>query len=440
LDMSGNNVTIAGLTGTGMVRTGTSTGGVLTVADNGATNTFYGFIAENGSFVKSGPGRFIMAAGTNATPFTGNVVVAQGVLQVGSVPTAQYINQLGVIPAVVGGRTVFLGSGSTLELDGRDLLNNNMTIAAANATITNNGFSTFGPITLSGSQMYCGFGNSAAYQNYALAGDVTVTGSTASAINKSSATFSGIHLQKAGGVTFNVSDVTLDANPDLIVTAVLTNMTNNGGAGSLTKTGAGTMRLDAVNGYSGSTTINGGTLALGSSGAITNSTIIATATGAVLDVSTPAAIAGSYRLGPTETLQGYGIVTGDITAVRGNIIAAGTVGAPGTLTLQSSIFMNAGVTNVFDLTNDFNAVGSGTNDLIVSTGSVFDPALATLRINPLIPLPAGTYENRGSPPACGGAVAGAARPALPVPCPAVPPLRQRFQPPRRSRHTWEWPA
>jgi len=58
---------------------------------------------------------------------------------------------------------------------------------------------------------------------------------------------------------FDVADATSDASADLTVSTVLQ---NNGpvGGNSLTKTGAGTMELTATNTYTGTTTVNGGTL------------------------------------------------------------------------------------------------------------------------------------------------------------------------------------
>ena len=387
LDMSNFNQTVVGLAGTGVVRTGMSSGGILTISDLGATNLFAGNIVENGSLVKTGPGRFILSATNNASTFTGNVTVASGVLQAGVFPGTQYVGAVGGNPGLPGLRTVFVNAGALLDLEGRDIFGTNIGLSVS-GSITNNGFNTLGPLTLNGALISCGVGNSALFQNYALAGDVTVTGVTASTIAGSGAANSGIHLQKGNGVTFNVADVTGDANPDLIVSAILTNISNNAGAGSLTKTGAGTMRLDANNSFSGTATVNGGTLALGAAGSVSNATVSISA-GAIFNVTA----IPNYPVVATEIIQGNGSVTGVVAAQGGARIFPGAQGVPGTLTMLNDLFESGGVnyTNVFDLTNDFNAVGSGTNDLLVVNGT-FEPISAKVLINPLVPLPSGSYR------------------------------------------------
>ena len=66
-----------------------------------------------------------------------------------------------------------------------------------------------------------------------------------------------------------MADVTADANPDLtvgvpIVGASGNQTTSTTQGGSFTKSGAGTMRVNAANTYTGSATVNGGTLQVGS--------------------------------------------------------------------------------------------------------------------------------------------------------------------------------
>jgi len=56
------------------------------------------------------------------------------------------------------------------------------------------------------------------------------------------------------------------------------------GTGSLTQNGSGTLILNAANTYTGDTTINAGTLALGSNGSIASSSVLTIASGAIFDV------------------------------------------------------------------------------------------------------------------------------------------------------------
>jgi fibronectin-binding autotransporter adhesin len=92
-------------------------------------------------------------------------------------------------------------------------------------------------------------------------------------------------------------------------------ITNTGGnTNSVLKTGTGTTTLTGTNTYTGTTTIQQGTLALGSTGSIANSTTLvvgnAGSSGAVLDVS---AISGGFTVGATQTLMGVGTVNGAVT-------------------------------------------------------------------------------------------------------------------------------
>jgi fibronectin-binding autotransporter adhesin len=189
---------------------------------------------------------------------------------------------------------------------------------------------------------------------------VTVEGTGASTIGPFTA---GVYLSSVSGnaVTFNVADVTSDTNADLIVSATL----KSGGSG-LTKAGAGTMRLDAADTYTGDTTINAGTLVLGSSGSIGSSAAIYVGAGALFDVS---GVSGGYTVNNGQTLQGDGTVTGDVSVASGGTLAPGASVGAGTLTIQGNVTLDGGATNLFNLTSD-HAVGGNTNDLLVIDGDV----------------------------------------------------------------------
>ena len=73
---------------------------------------------------------------------------------------------------------------------------------------------------------------------------------------------------------------------------------------TLTKTGTGTWTLNATNTYAGTTTVNNGTLALGSSGSLHASSSVSIAEGATFDVSALT----TYTLGSSASLTASGAV------------------------------------------------------------------------------------------------------------------------------------
>lgn len=99
------------------------------------------------------------------------------------------------------------------------------------------------------------------------------------------------------------------------------------GADALSKTGLGTLSLGAANTYTGTTTVFGGTLKLGSAGSMDSSPTISVRSGATLDLSDKAA---AFPILVTQTLTGTGTVSGQALSVAGTI-APGTSGI-GTLT------------------------------------------------------------------------------------------------------------
>jgi fibronectin-binding autotransporter adhesin len=92
-----------------------------------------------------------------------------------------------------------------------------------------------------------------------------------------------------------------------------------GGTGGLTKSGAGTLTLSAVNTYTGATTVNAGTLALDASASLA-STQISVSSGATFDVS-----AQAYSVGSGVTLTNNGTVNGGFSVATG-----GTLNGSGT--------------------------------------------------------------------------------------------------------------
>jgi autotransporter-associated beta strand protein len=119
---------------------------------------------------------------------------------------------------------------------------------------------------------------------------------------------------------------------------------NISGTGSLTKSGNGDVTLSGNNSYSGSTTINAGTLTLGSGNGIGSSSAV-TIAGGTLAVGNQSQTVGTLSM----SSGGLSIVSGNLTLGSGSSITGGTlsfdsapagrVNTNGTLTLGNSTFI-----------------------------------------------------------------------------------------------------
>ncbi|MDF1824604.1 MAG: autotransporter-associated beta strand repeat-containing protein [Verrucomicrobiales bacterium] len=128
----------------------------------------------------------------------------------------------------------------------------------------------------------------------------------------------------------------------------------------LTKTGAGTLTLDAVNTYGGQTSVDDGTLIAGVSGAIPTGTIVKLGSGST---------AGILDLNGFDVTIG-GLLSGSTTdAVENEII----IGSGTTLTVNGAVTIGP---DVLDSSTFLKATGGG--DLVVNTGgSTFQVGGAT---------------------------------------------------------------
>jgi autotransporter-associated beta strand protein len=157
-----------------------------------------------------------------------------------------------------------------------------------------------------------------------------------SMLSTTTGSFSGTYLlglsdeNLPGATTQSMSltvrgSVVSPANVVFNVTSGTQTQTNLGyaaitGTSSVTKVGNGTILLDGINTFTGTTGIQQGALAVTSTSAIANSSLIDIAAGASLDVRN---VSGGYTVGAGQTLGGSGTVLGSVVFGRGSTISPG---------------------------------------------------------------------------------------------------------------------
>jgi fibronectin-binding autotransporter adhesin len=346
--------------GTGTLRlagpvsyTGTTnvSAGAIEVAAASGTSTLVGSLVGSGTVLKTGNSAMIVS-GTGNT-FTGPLSITGGMFQIGTATTSNASSQrLGVTSAVTVGPGANLVFKNSNALENASSLLVSGTISTDVAGVAGGGFVNKlgnGPITMSGGAIVANLGaNGSSFQSYALGGDVTVTGSSASVISVApGAGFDGVHLAwtTAAGTTrtFTVADVTGDSAADLAVSARLINTANTLAATNLTKAGAGTMLLSGSNGYTGSTTVNAGVLDFSTVTALQNTSGVSVASGALVAYS--GTTSGTLAVGiggaggfsqsgvGTLALSGSNGFTGATSLNAGTLAlaSAGALSATGTL-------------------------------------------------------------------------------------------------------------
>ena len=284
---------------------------------SGAMNVASGATLSLSSAVENG-------AGISSVNLTKN---GQGTLILDSANT--YVGQ-----TILNAGTLQVGSATALSTSAVTI-NGGVLAAKGSPRTLGNNITVGGDFTLGG-----------AGQSLTLNGTVALGGATRAITLLNSATLGGVISN--GGLTLNSADSTR----------------------SLT--------LNAANTYALSTTVNGGTLTVGASGSINNSTLIDIKSGATFNVSSKTS---GFTVGSGQILKNNGTVTGGLL-VNGGLQGSGSLGAvtlntgsllnpgnsPGNLTATSAIW-NSGATYTWEIDN---ATGTaGTNwDLFTVTGGL----------------------------------------------------------------------
>ena len=427
LEWSGN-VTSSGTTKT-FTLGGTYTG----------DNKFSGAInLGTGSLAKADAGTWVLS---NTTAYV-NLTVSGGTLRLAGVSTLGTgavaitngtLDIAGTVDQTAAGMITLAGGATgsqsfiTIASDRTLTVNGGITFSSGNNNLT--GMITGGTLNLGAADRTFAIGNSTAQDadlwitsaitstggglvksnsgTLVLTGNNTYTGSTflnagtveASALTNlgvSNIVFNGGSLRWAAGANFDISARTvtftgaaiLDTNGNDVT---LANAIGNLGAGGLTKNGLGTLRLSAAATYTGTTTINNGTLALGGDTMLAGLTMgsLAADSSATLSIDTKVTLGGDVTYSSTNnslsaTIAGNAGAVLDFGGVArkftiGNStnaavdmqIAANLTLQNGSLTkLGSGSLLIAGTNNLTSVEVQAGAVSGnlGTSNLILNGG------------------------------------------------------------------------
>ncbi len=353
-------------------------GQVLTLGAQGAggppvagSNYFQGALDEVNIYGSVLSAAQVEALYASALPAVGNVLPVRTPLSIASDAT---LNLQGVNQTILSLSDFTPGSGGSVTNTVATPVT--LTINPASGTTTFSGVISDGGTSSAVSLVKSGAGTQV------LAGANTYSGST---------TISGGTLQIGnGGATGSLpSSSTIVDNANLIFDTT-SNQTQGSnfsvapitGTGSLTQAGSGSiLTLNAVNTYSGTTTVSAGTLRLAASSSnnLPNSASLNVASGATLDLT--GLTSGQLVLSTGQNLSGAGTVLGSVAVPSGSSVSPGanrsannTFGAIGTLALNN-LTLSAGAMLNYDLGN------SGNGDLLSVGGPLTLPGSGSVAVN-----------------------------------------------------------
>lgn len=290
-------------------------------------------ITGSGSLVKIGAGTLTLGHGENS--FSGAVSVHDGKL-VASTGSVGSNSALGLRS---GARFITVDSAASMEWTANNILGGGSQSAANLPTIVLTGgslkttrYNIVGNLTLDGASLVnSNASDPATYDGFQFLGAITANGEAPSAITTTTAR--GNHLR--GGATTDIA--VTDPLGRLTVATILRNGSNDyAGTAALRKTGPGTLALTAANAYTGTTTVEGGTLEL--TGSLNSATTVAsggklsgTGSAAAVTVQSGGTLAPNaganlntgvlvLESGSTFTADGRVSVTGNLDVTGANLV------------------------------------------------------------------------------------------------------------------------
>ncbi len=285
LDVNNADATLGGLKGSGNLSIGSQT---LTVGGNHDTTTYSGVLSGgSGSLIKNGSGTLTL---TGANTYTGDTTVSEGTLVV-----------TGADERLDDNAAVLIESGAVLNVDGITETINSLQNATGTLELTGGATlqiqpspSRVFPGTITGGSgttlaILGGDTQRLSGANPGFSGVTQIDGGRIRLDNANALQNSAVELNINDGL--NITSTGVDANlgslagsGNLIIGSRTLTVGGNGGtttysgvlsgiSGSLVKNGAGTLTLSGANTYGGETTITGGSIRLGDSLALQNSTV-----------------------------------------------------------------------------------------------------------------------------------------------------------------------
>lgn len=273
--------------------------------------------------------------------------------------------------------SVILGQGGTtgsLHANSNIVNNGNLTINRSNAAVQGTDFST-AAITGTGSFTQAGSGTTILTNGNEFTGATLISAGSLQLGNGGSA-----------GSLNGTSSVTNNGNLTVNRSNEFTQVTDlNGaaitGSGSFTQAGTGTTTLNAINTFTGATTVSAGTLVIDGAGSINTTSGVNVESAGTFNYNSSTALTAAINfVGTGNTLSGSGTINSAVTISDGNILAIGN--SPGTmifgdtLTLEGSTITEidgtagAGVAGGHDFADVTNLLTYG-GDMTLDIGTIF---------------------------------------------------------------------
>lgn len=286
--------------------------------------------------------------------------------------------------AVSGTGALVKNDSGNATLAGDSSYSGGTTLNAGTLTADNNNALGTGTVTVNGGTLASDsnntVGNAITLQGDAGLSNITTSGTLTQTNGSYTLALSGATQAGAVNLSNNNTGRTLTVQVDSGTSTISGTVQNGGtGAGGLTKTGLGTLVLSGANTYTGATSLNAGTVQLGASSRISDSSAVAF-NGGTLNLAGYSEKVGNLSIGSNSSLD-FGSATGANTFVFDNLTSAS-----GVLTIdnweQAADFFGATTGNISTTLLSsiyFSGYGSGATEATNLTNTTFGNAYA---INP----------------------------------------------------------